>query len=577
MSTRFLRAAATLLFVASPTAMTFADAPPTSDPSFRLLSGFDAPGTFPTTVTSANINIQPFPGVSFDGAGEDLLKITFPSAGPIAWTSSRNNSGDTALSIGPFDPNDPLYYPPNDFVDNYQAANTNTANPIDTSSNDLSTLAWRVNYETGALLATTRHNGVDDGYTVSDFGSPEPVGTIYGVSYFNVGFGQGWGFRMNDGVFANGGSASSDLQTGAVGAAGGRHEASFNVATAYFPYEQGWVGAWVNGAANGAATFAASADSIHASTVSWNSGIATVQLPGVDSAGDGMLFVAASNSSSTTRLTSAFADGSGGWTTTIRLDEDADTTGQTNLDSGNDFQFLYIPYDAQNLIGGNINGDTGASINAAGDGFFDLTRTGTGRYALSIFEDDGQTKKAEDDGTLLLSVADTLGASSTIGSRSFLSYEYDSVSGDFIIEARELISTTSATPDDVFGNEFSMVDTDFYFAWADFANPLAPLAALLGDTNNDGVVDTLDIDPFVLLLTDPAAYATAFPDVDPLAVGDINLDMVVDTLDIDPFVALLTSGSLASGGGAVPEPGSIVLVVALACGIGAATRRMNRC
>ncbi len=86
--------------------------------------------------------------------------------------------------------------------------------------------------------------------------------------------------------------------------------------------------------------------------------------------------------------------------------------------------------------------------------------------------------------------------------------------------------------------------------------PVGP--ALLGDTNNDGTVNTLDIDPFVLLLTDPAGYAAAFPGVDPLAVGDINLDTVVDTLDIDPFVALLTSGSL--NGGAVPEPGSIVLL-----------------
>ncbi len=83
---------------------------------------------------------------------------------------------------------------------------------------------------------------------------------------------------------------------------------------------------------------------------------------------------------------------------------------------------------------------------------------------------------------------------------------------------------------------------------------------LKGDTNNDGVVDTLDIDPFVLLLTDPNGYVTAFPTIDPLAVGDINMDLVVDTLDIDPFVALLTSGSLGSGGGAVPEPSSIVLL-----------------
>ncbi len=96
------------------------------------------------------------------------------------------------------------------------------------------------------------------------------------------------------------------------------------------------------------------------------------------------------------------------------------------------------------------------------------------------------------------------------------------------------------------------------------AGTLSPLdiggpGFLLGDTNNDGTVDTLDIDPFVLLLTDPAGYAAAFPGVDPLAVGDINMDTVVDTLDIDPFVALLTAGSL-TGAGSVPEPASLALL-----------------
>ncbi len=96
------------------------------------------------------------------------------------------------------------------------------------------------------------------------------------------------------------------------------------------------------------------------------------------------------------------------------------------------------------------------------------------------------------------------------------------------------------------------------------ALPAPTSTSILGDTNDDGVVDTLDIDPFVLLLTDPAGYATAFPGVDPLAVGDINMDTVVDTLDIDPFVALLTSGSLASGGGSVPEPSTLVLLASVA-------------
>lgn len=64
---------------------------------------------------------------------------------------------------------------------------------------------------------------------------------------------------------------------------------------------------------------------------------------------------------------------------------------------------------------------------------------------------------------------------------------------------------------------------------------------LAGDMNCDGEVNNFDIDAFVLGLTDPAAYATAYPDCD-IAAGDINGDGVMNNFDIDPFVALLTGG-----------------------------------
>jgi hypothetical protein len=60
-----------------------------------------------------------------------------------------------------------------------------------------------------------------------------------------------------------------------------------------------------------------------------------------------------------------------------------------------------------------------------------------------------------------------------------------------------------------------------------------------GDLNCDGAINTFDIDPFVLALTDPAAYAEAFGGCDVLN-ADINQDGVVNTFDIDPFVLLLT-------------------------------------
>jgi 6-phosphogluconolactonase (cycloisomerase 2 family) len=66
-------------------------------------------------------------------------------------------------------------------------------------------------------------------------------------------------------------------------------------------------------------------------------------------------------------------------------------------------------------------------------------------------------------------------------------------------------------------------------------------ALLAGDLNCDGAINTFDIDPFVLALTDTAAYAEAYPGCDWM-LADINGDGFVNTFDIDPFVLLLTGG-----------------------------------
>ena len=64
-----------------------------------------------------------------------------------------------------------------------------------------------------------------------------------------------------------------------------------------------------------------------------------------------------------------------------------------------------------------------------------------------------------------------------------------------------------------------------------------------GDLNCDGVIDFLDINPFVLGLSDPAGYQAAYPNCN-LLNGDINGDGVFDFQDINPFVALLSGPPL---------------------------------
>ena len=70
----------------------------------------------------------------------------------------------------------------------------------------------------------------------------------------------------------------------------------------------------------------------------------------------------------------------------------------------------------------------------------------------------------------------------------------------------------------------------------------------LGDVNLDGVVNGLDVDPFVSLVT-----SGTFQDE-----GDMNEDGVVNGLDVDPFVAAVVG---AGGAQAVPEPGTLGLLV----------------
>ena len=61
------------------------------------------------------------------------------------------------------------------------------------------------------------------------------------------------------------------------------------------------------------------------------------------------------------------------------------------------------------------------------------------------------------------------------------------------------------------------------------------------DLNCDGIVNNFDIDPFVSALTDPGAFAAAYPGCD-LAAADLDGDGAVTNFDIDPFVACLIAG-----------------------------------
>jgi hypothetical protein len=59
-----------------------------------------------------------------------------------------------------------------------------------------------------------------------------------------------------------------------------------------------------------------------------------------------------------------------------------------------------------------------------------------------------------------------------------------------------------------------------------------------GDLNCDAVLDALDIEPFILALTDPQAYSIAYPDCN-RDLADMNADGAVDAFDIEGFTRAL--------------------------------------
>jgi hypothetical protein len=203
------------------------------------------------------------------------------------------------------------------------------------------------------------------------------------------------------------------------------------------------------------------------------SGLAILRLPGVNAVNDGMLFTIGNDENNSTRGPSAnnaaLPDGSG-WYVAVRdletskADPTVYATGGGN-DAGASFSFLYVPYDADNLIGGRIQAN-GTVVKGAGD--FSVSRLATGRYALTI------PGKTGTNGVLLLQnsgyLASQPGSMTNVVDTSVLAYEYggtNTPANAFIVESRYV---------DVSGGEgvVALRDAEFNFVYVDFQNPLAP-------------------------------------------------------------------------------------------------------
>jgi hypothetical protein len=91
----------------------------------------------------------------------------------------------------------------------------------------------------------------------------------------------------------------------------------------------------------------------------------------------------------------------------------------------------------------------------------------------------------------------------------------------------------------------------------DFELNLLPLwSTRAGDFDGSRALDTQDINPFILAMTDRAAYAQAYPGLR-LELLDLSGDGVINTEDINHFVAALT----AAQGQVIPQPAGVTLLL----------------
>lgn len=130
-------------------------------------------------------------------------------------------------------------------------------------------------------------------------------------------------------------------------------------------------------------------------------------------------------------------------------------------DNSGSFSFLYVPFNADNLVGGVIHRDGTLKKQV---GTYTASKLATGRYAITV------PGKSEATGMLLLQNSGYLipqpAGYTNVADTSFLSYEYggtNTPANAFIVESRYIN-----------GSATTLRDAEFSFVYIDFQNPVAP-------------------------------------------------------------------------------------------------------
>lgn len=323
--------------------------------------------------------------------------------------------------------------------------------------------------------------------------------------------------------FGDGNLSLSIMEAGSAPVAA-MNEVNFNTSIAWFPFATGFRGAHVNGTTGALPSggFNGVAPSMVTRTAA---GRYTVNL-GVNSQTDGMLFTIGNNNENVVVQTGPAANGSS-WDIRVA----ANSVNHAATGSDKDWSFLYLPYQTPGLIGGYYDGLTNTNLHAEGN--FNMTRTATGQYQLTV---PGQTPET---GMLIMSVAYEATASGvTAPDDNVLTYS-TGLGGSFTINSFDLPT-------------LNFQDTKFVWAFVNFSDPITPYI-IPGDFNRDALVDQFDYQLWKSQYGKSNGYMPA----------DGNGDGVVDGGDYLIWRKAGTTSGAGAGAAATPVPEPPLLTIAV--------------
>jgi hypothetical protein len=210
------------------------------------------------------------------------------------------------------------------------------------------------------------------------------------------------------------------------------------------------------------------------------------------------------------------------------------------------FNYVYLPYDTENLVAGRVNPD-GSLINSTPTGEFTLVREAAGTYLLTV---DGRTSSQ---GMLLLNAE-----------ASDHTLAYEPAGNSFRIFALDPV--TQAEFEGTVA-EMTLVDTNFQFAFIDYVTPPTVPGGdfLAADFNENGVVDGNDL----------TAWRGGFGDATATkSQGDADADGDVDGGDFLVWQQQVGMTPATAAAGAIPEPAAAVMA-AVGLALVAAFRRRD--